>query len=93
MGVGIPTGAAGRRPVIFEQKRGHTVFTNEGNCQGLCLTKKMAEMQVGELTIETKLIASATVTVGGWSKNNARLALTVPIVIAEPALAMFRSHR
>ena len=93
IGAGIAPGAIGRLPVTFEQVRGHTVFTNEGTCLGLYLTKKMAEMQVGELTIENELGVGTTVTVGGWSISNARTALTVPLAIAEHALATIQSHR
>ena len=93
IGVDILPGAIGHLPVIFEQVRGHNVFTNEGNCLGLCLTKKIAAMQVGELTIENELGVGKTVTVGGWSKSNARAALTVPLAIARHALATLQSHR
>ena len=93
IGVGIPPGAIGRLPVTFEQVRGHTVIINEGTCLGLYLTKKIAEMQVGELTIEHELGVGTTVTVGRWSKSNARPALTAPLAIVDHALATIQSHR
>ena len=53
----------------------------------------MAEMQNGKLTIENELGVGTTVTVGGWSKSNARPALTVPLAITERALVTIQSHR
>ena len=93
IGGGIPPGAIGRLLVIFERVKVHIVFTNEGTGLGLYLTKKMAEMQDGKLTFENELGVGTTVTVGGWSKSNARPALTVPLAITGRALATMQSHR